>query len=461
MTDTPVIGIIAEYNPFHNGHAYQIQKIREIHPNAKIVVVMSGSFTQRGECAILNKWDRAEAAIMYGVDLVLELPTCYAVRSAQDFARGGVRLLNSLDIVDYLAFGTEYADVTLSDGKFLINEMAHYLESKPAQSAIHAAIQSGKSYGEAVATAVVSHFSSSIDSDELMQIMREPNTILALEYLRALITTGSTMTPLPMSRKGSNHNDNELPASSSHAEVPTVKNNSICIPLGTMYDDYSHAPIASGTAIRQALKQYPLHWEILAEVTPRTTMTALYNNYLLNAQTNEYCDFLMDDVLYRLFLYRLQQMNITELRNIYTVNEGIENRVISAVKKSSNIHEFVDIVSTRRYPATRIQRMIFYILMGITKQQIDEFDKLPPQYARILAFGADGKALLKSIKTASPIPIITKTAKFITSQDILNDKPLTDLQKMLLLDIRSTDLQSTCMNNTETGLDYTHHIPSN
>ena len=164
------VGIIAEYNPFHAGHAYQIKKIC----GAEVVAVMSGSFTQRGSPAILDKWTRARLAVIGGVDLVLELPFISAVRSAQDFARGGIRLLESLGVVDTLAFGAEVANLSA------LKVAASAFEEKCFSDELKRLMSIGTSY----AAAVTKILSSVTRLDE--KILRQPNTILAIEYLRAL-----------------------------------------------------------------------------------------------------------------------------------------------------------------------------------------------------------------------------------------------------------------------------------
>ena len=166
-----VVGIIAEYNPFHCGHSFQMEAVRRQHPAAYVVAVMSGSFTQRGAPCILDKWTRARHAIAGGVDLVLELPFVYACRSAQDFARGGISLLSRLGIVTHLAFGTE------AEGTELLSELAARIDTTPVQMQLREFLGQGCSYAGALTRALVDNAVISVD------LLRAPNNILAFEFL--------------------------------------------------------------------------------------------------------------------------------------------------------------------------------------------------------------------------------------------------------------------------------------
>ena len=197
-------GIIAEYNPFHAGHKYQIQEVRRKFFDEEIIAVMSGSFTQRGEPAILDKWTRAALAVENGIDLVLELPFASAVRSAQDFARGGVRLLNSLGIVDKLAFGAETADFKK------IQAAAQVFNEKYFADKVKLKMSAGISYAAAV-TKILSEETNSAEN-----FFRQPNTILTVEYLRAL---PENILPVLIERTGSAYNDKILQENFSSASA--------------------------------------------------------------------------------------------------------------------------------------------------------------------------------------------------------------------------------------------------
>lgn len=398
----PVTGIIAEYNPFHNGHKYQLKTIREQFNNAEIIVAMSGSITQRGETAILDKWSRAKIAVANGADLVIELPAVYAIRSAQDFARGGVRLFNSLNIVDNLAFGTEYPE----DKR--LQSAGVFLETSEAQNIIHEKIKKGLSYAGAVTEILQEKFSFS------EKILREPNTILGLEYIRSIIHTNSAIKPLPLLRKGAGHRQENISDN-----------------------------IASGTAIRQEAKKSIPDYKKISETVPQEILYLLEKN------------FADSDKLFLPLLYKLNDINICSLKNIYGISEGIENRLLASLKNPHSFGDIINAMTTRRYTIARSQRAIMYLLLGITCDEMIFFDNMPPQYIRILAFNNTGRNLLKKIKEASPLPLISKTSDYLNSQDILNNNIHTDLQQMLSIDVKATNLQGLCFKSPQTNLDFT------
>lgn len=362
------VGIIAEYNPFHNGHAYQISEIRKILPNAEIVAVMSGSFTQRGEPAILDKWTRARLAVSNGVDLVLELPFIYAVRSAQDFARGGVNLLANLGIIDTLAFGAEVFELeklklaasTFSDENFSTN-----LKSEMA---------TGKSYAAAV-TKILSNVAQ-VD-------IGKPNTILAVEYLRAL---PKNITPL-------------------------------LIPRGKI--------ISSATSIRQEIYKKSVDWEKIS--VPANVSEILKAAELPN-----------EEFLFRPLLTKILTSKLDDLKKIYGMNEGIEFKLIESAQTAKNFSEFVTGIVNKRFPISRVKRLLLHFLLNVTAETFSEIGN----YARILAFNERGQKLIKKIQ----IPIVTKVAQHLTSKEILTGKIIEPYKKNLALDLLATDLRETLFN---------------
>ena len=360
------VGIIAEYNPFHNGHAYQISEVRKILPNAEIVAVMSGSFTQRGAPAILDKWTRARLAVLNGVDLVLELPFVYAVRSAQDFARGGVNLLTQLGIIDTLAFGAEVFDLEklkLAASSFSDKTFAEKLKSEMA---------TGKSYAAAV-TKILSNVAQ-ID-------IGKPNTILAIEYLRAL---PKNITPL-------------------------------LIPRGKI--------ISSATAIRQEIYKNPVQWEKIS--VPSTVLQEL-----------KAAEFPNEEFLFRPLLIKILTSKLDDLKKVCGMNEGIEFKLIESARTAKNFSEFVTGIVNKRFPISRVKRLLLHFLLNVNFFEIGN-------YARILAFNERGKNLLKKIKTMENLPVITKVAKHLNSKEILFGKIIEPYKKNLALDLQATDLRET------------------
>ena len=391
-----ITGIIAEYNPFHNGHRYQIQKIKDNDATAKLICVMSGNMTQRGEPAILNKWQRAQLAVKNGIDLVIELPAVYSIRSAQDFAHGGVALLHRLGIVEKLVFGAETNDLSL------LHHLAESIDQECTKTQLKYHLQQGCSYAAALSQAIASQ-----DANISEPILKEPNTILAIEYLRALHHMKATITPVVIQRIQAHYTDTSI-----------------------------HGAIASGSAIRTALgKKLPDFQQI------RNTVSAAAFAMLLQAyETNNLPD---TKYLTRLLLGRLYQMPLHELQSIYSINEGLEYKILAAAGQTKSIQSFCNAVKSKRYPLSRIQRIVCYILMGLSKQSIQDIDISGPLYARILAFNDTGRTLLRHIKEQSTLPIITKTSHFLTTKN-LQQASLSPLQKMLAQDVLAANLYTLC-----------------
>ena len=373
------MGIIAEYNPFHAGHAHQIAEIKKVCAE-EIVAVMSGSFTQRGSPAILDKWTRARLAVLGGVDLVLELPFVNAVRSAQDFARGGVRLLESLGVVDTLAFGAELADLST------LKRAAAAFEGKFFATDLKRLMSEGTSY----AAAVTQILSTVTLLDE--KLLRQPNTILAIEYLRAL---PEKISPLLIER------------------------------VGAAYDDLTlREKFSSASAIRAALYEVSPPWEKISAQVSAETLDAL--------RTTELVD---ENFLFRPIIAKLLIARVNELKKIYGMTEGLEYRLINAAS-AKNFSTLLTTLVGRRYTASRIRRLLLYFSLNVTSEEVAELDATT--CARVLAFNERGRRLLKKISA----PVVTKLTKHLNRRDFCERRrPLEPYQKILLLDVLATDLR--------------------
>lgn len=335
-----ITGIIAEYNPFHSGHTYQLGKIE----SDATVAVMSGSFVQRGDVAVADKWTRARLAVIGGVDLVVELPVVFALNTAQKFALGAVSLLNDMG-VDELCFGSESGSI---DALF---KTAELIENEPIEISekIKQLIDSGISYPAAREKA----YSGRIPDG----ILSEPNNILAVEYLRALIRLKSKITPLTVKRHGAGYND-------------TVPNG------GT----------ASASAIREMLKNG-------TDAREFTSYSGVPNDLSL-----------LDSAV----TAKLRMMTARELQKINDVSEGLENRILRAAAEHSTIDAIAESIKTKRYTMSRIRRILISSLLGITSDMSSHM----PDYIRVLAMNETGRAVLKELKNRSALQIITKTADY-------------------------------------------------
>ena len=297
-----VFGVICEYNPFHNGHKYSLEQIKS--DNNSVIAVMSGSFTQRGDVAIADKFSRAETAVKYGADLVLELPTVYACAPAETFARGAVQVLRGTGVLDSLCFGSE------TDDTELLKAAADIFEDERFKTELKANMESGDYYPKAVEKAA-----ETIHSQKLAKLLSTPNNILAVEYLRAL--RGTDIGFKAVKRVGTNHDSNEVSG------------------------EYT-----SASNIRSIIKQ-----------------GGSFSSFTPDYEITNPADF---KNLERTVLYRMRTMNKDEIAALPDVKEGLENRIYDAVQTSGSLDELLDSVKTKRYTMSRLRRILVYALLGIT-----------------------------------------------------------------------------------------------
>lgn len=390
-----VIGVIAEYNPFHYGHAWQLRELRRRFPSTDgVIVVMSGSITQRGTPAVLDKWTRAGHAVDGGADLVLELPFVFACRSAQDFARGGVSLLMQLGVVSHLAFGTEAADIAP------LERAAREIDTEKIQHRIAHGLSMGLSYAAALSSALAEQ----LGIEE--RILRTPNNILGMEYLRALHAKDADITPLALPRKTAAHGEARL-----------------------------RSGITSASSIRTVLERDVPSWEHIA--------ACVLPNVLGDLRRTHPHALPSHGELLRLLRYEILTMTDTELHSIYGISEGIENRLVRALRMAETYEELLTHASSKRYPKSRIGRLAIHLLLRLQKAQAEDFDHAGCLYIRLLAFNGRGRMLLRRIKKFSPLPIITRTAEVLSS-DARARSPakLSLLQQMLAFDTRATELRT-------------------
>lgn len=390
-------GIIAEYNPFHNGHAHQAVQARSLAGTDAVIAVMSGHITQRGEIAIYDKWSRARAAVQSGVDLVLELPVAFSARSAQYFAAGGVRLLQRLGIVSHLSFGAE------DDDLLTLAKAADGLETSSVTEKLKMNLKSGKTYAAAVTDALAEN------GHTTKNFLIAPNNILGVEYLRALKKFAPGIKPLPILRVGSNYHCTEITGKYS-----------------------------SATAIRHSfLKEKNLTSEIRSTF-PDNSLPLIE---LLFATGRAPADPSCLDLI---ILYTIRHINDASLRDLPEISEGLENRLRKAANAAGSVKELLALLKSKRYPFARLQRILAHLLLGTDRHQLAGFDEAGPLYARVLAMNSTGRAALRAMSVCSSVPVITKTTAFLNAKTF-HSGTLTPLQSMLALDITATDLFSLCL----------------
>ena len=379
-----ICGIIAEYNPFHLGHLKQIDYVKNVLGAEKIIVILSGNFTQRGEPAVLDKFKRAQHAIIAGADLVIELPTIFATANAEIFAKGAVKILNSLNVVDSICFGVESG---LEDD-YIALASAMNNESKEFKKILKEKLETGVSLAKAKFQAV-KELGGKFDE----KLISSPNNILGLEYTKALLSLKSDIKIYPMQRCGDiDHNDKVLKKG-----------------------------ITSATSIREVIK------------------TGKIKKIKKNLPKYVFGDIKSYPFAFeKLCLSSLITASPSDMAKILDCTEGLENRIKALVKDNLNLGQLVDKVSTKRYTKTRIQRILLSNLLGVESDFI--FDCLEsPLYAKILALNSESKELLTLISKNSSYPIISRKS----DESLLKKKALKCFEKDLL----STELYSLITDN--------------
>lgn len=404
-----VLGIVAEYNPFHNGHLYHLEESKKITGSKYVVAVISGNFTQRGDTSIIDKWTKTKMALDNGCDLVIELPLIYSISSAENFAAGGVKILNSLKVVDYISFGAETSDVNILDK--IANIL--YEEPKEYKSLLASQLNKGMSFPKARQNALMMYLN---DIRDYAEALSAPNNILGIEYIKSLKKLKSKIVPVPIER------------------------------YETGYNDLSYtSDIASASAIRNIVKNGG--FQPLKSLIPETSFQLLSNQIKLGQNVNDL------SVFEKQIIYNLRVMSINEIANLPDVSEGLEYALKKAANISNNLDDLIENIKSKRYTLTRIRRILLYSLLKLTKKDMEVSKKVNP-YIRVLGFNNKGKYLLsEAIKQNPRLEVITSVKKFLDSSFNKN------LINMLEKDILATNIYTIgYKNNSISNLDYTNKI---
>lgn len=364
------VGIVVEYNPFHNGHAYHLAQIKKQTGAETLVAVMSGPFVQRGEPAIVNKWTRAEMALRGGIDLVLELPFLYATQSAEWFAYGAVATLAATGIIDGLSFGMESEDTSW------LMPLASVLEKEPPEfrQALKENLDRGSSYPVAFAGALTTLEDSLLTDMGIREKIR-PNNILALHYCRALLRLNSNIQPVPILRKGADHHQQEV----------------------------GEGKIASATSLRKLLSHGQL--EQLIPYVPQTTY------HLLQREQKEGRFPVKLETYFPFLLHQLITKEPAELAEIHEMKEGIHHLVKKAGMEATDYQDLLQRLGNKRYTHSRIRRLLLNVLMNITREKVSRHNLASPSYIRVLGFTEKGSSLLKRMKKTARLPLIQQLKK--------------------------------------------------
>lgn len=414
-----VLGIVAEYNPFHNGHLYHLEQSRAACGADCAVCVMSGNFVQRGEPAIAEKRARAEMALRAGIDLVLELPVVYAMSSAEYFAYAAVKILDSLGSVDFLCFGSEAGNLEVLD------RIAGILVREPQifRDALKNALSTGSSYPaarEAALKACLAGLSGT--AADIEEIMKNSNNILGIEYLKALKQLKSGITPMTVKRRGGAYNSADLSGG-----------------------------LSSATSIRGHLLRNPGAASLkgLESALPSSSIDILEREFKLGKGP------VFPETFAPVLLSSLRRMTAEEIRGLPYVSEGLENRIKAAAENSLSLEELLEYTGTRRYAGTRIRRALFSLLTGMTGGEFSRFNESGgPQYIRVLGFNDRGRLLLSEMRGRALLPVITKAADFKSSCSPL-------LSRMLEIEAASTDQYVLAFKSSEygkAGLEFTANV---
>lgn len=396
-----IVGIIAEYNPFHNGHLYQL---RQAGQNADfVVVVLSGSFVQRGEPAAYDKWMRCQWALEAGADLVLELPAAYVLQSARGFAQGAVQTLAAAGC-NALSFGTESDDPdTLEEAARLL-----YDESSQFQKNLKSELKKGKSYPRARHAALLS--SGSIQP-EIASCLEKPNFLLASEYIRAIHALPEKMEILPVLRKGEAHD-------AALRIMPNRRSD-------------EEDQFASASSIRALTREDPV------------------NPGLFKMLPEFVCDdvnhFPISDMydLESILLYTLRNSSEERLAKIFGADEGLEH-LLKRAGNCASLDDALDTCKSKRYTRARLRRLFCAVMLHISAELIALANELSPPYLRVLGFREEASSLLNRISTGD-VPLITRKREM--------DQLEGDARRLLALDIRATSLQALSFPDADRRID--------
>ena len=402
-----ILGLITEYNPFHNGHLRHLEMSKQLSNCKYFIAVMSGNFVQRGDTSIVNKWIKTEMALKNGVDLVIELPTLYALSSAENFADGAIKILDELGLVDYVSFGSEIGDINP------LNEIASllYKEPKELSQMIAANVKTGLPYAKARELALEKYYGN---SKRINNIIDSPNNILGIEYLKSLKKHRSNIVPITIKRDYSDYNSTK-----------------------------EKTGIVSATAIRTMVQNKKnIHY-----VVP-------YETYELFDQEKEAGRLVKGlSVFEKEIIYIFRKMSLAEIAALPDVSEGLENRIKAAVSKYSTLDKVIDEIKTKRYPQSRIQRIMLYALLDITEKDIAMSKKVTP-YVRVLGFNQNGKRIISTIAKGNPkVELVTSVKKYLDGPANVN------LKKMLQKDILASNIYTLGYESQGiSNLDFTNKI---
>ncbi len=396
-----ITGIITEYNPFHNGHLYHLNRSKNLNKNQGIICVMNGNFMQRGQPAVTDKWSRTKMALENGVDLVIELPLIYGIRSAEYFASGAIKTLAATGVVSSIVFGSETGKIEplKQIAEILIKEPNSY--SKKLKENLN----KGDSFPVAREKALIYYLDHSsginkINKSDIINTISQPNNILGIEYLKTILKLNLPVKSFTIKRTHKNY----------HSKKATHK-------------------LASATAIRELIYQNKI--KEIKNLIPDNC----YN--IIESDFNTGKIPIKKQFLGNMILSKLRQLSPDNLKKYAEINNGLENRIISASHKSGNLEKLISSIKTKNYTRTRIQRNLLHILFSLKNYDLKKMDSSGIKYLRVLGFNTRGEKILSRINSRSSRPIITQPADFLKSINCKSNNPLI---KQLSYDILASDV---------------------
>lgn len=378
-------GIVAEFNPFHNGHKFLVDSLKQ-NENSIVTAVMSGNFVQRGEPALFDVNLRTKMALNSGVDLVLSLPLPFCISTAEKFAFSGVTVLESLNCLDSIAFGSE------SNNKDLLFDCAKNLKSPELNTLVSKFIENGVSYPVAREQAV-----SELYGETQAELLKNSNDILGVEYVKGLMSINSDLGVTTIKRTGARHDSNE--------GTKNIRSASL---IRTFIDDLSEVK------------------NFVPENSFEIIVKAIENKKIIDYKKYEMS-----------LLFKLRTLTSEDFKKLPDVSEGLEYRIYDAVRNSNSYYELLEKIKTKRYTLSRIRRILLFAYLDITKEILET----PVPYIRVLGFNEKGASLLKLCKENSKLPIITRPADL---------KNLSENAKRIYeLECKARDLYSLCLKNPD------------
>jgi len=385
-----VAGIVAEYNPFHTGHAYQIQQTRDrLGKECAVMAVMSGNWVQQADCAIADKWIRARLALMGGADLVVELPTVWACSTAESFARGAVSILNACGVADTISFGSECGDIAG------LKQVAACLDTPEYDRRVRALLDDGATFAACRQQAV-----EELLGAQLGGLLSKPNNNLGVEYIRALTALDSKIEPMTVLREGAAHNSTG-----------------------------QTARFVSATQIRMELSDG--NWDAAQPYLIEGGRALLEGRTVARSGLEQ---------VERAILARLRTLTAEDWRELPDCGlaEGLPNRLERAGKRCVSVDDFLEQAKTKRYTRARLNRLVLWAFLGLRGADVPAC----PPYIRVLGFNERGREVLRQMKECATLPVLTKPA---------HARELEETGRRLFeLESRCTDLYDLCFENVPT-----------